>query len=252
MTKDDFYVGYQDRAPVSVGGTMRRVAVALIVVAVALAAGLTAEQDPFNDAVFEFLEVKTFEGVLRSDPVPMLEVTRPSSEGASVSSYLLVKLGKHGADDLVDGREGQRARIDGTLVYNGAVTLIEVADGGVEILDGTPSSRAEPARRLLGSRRLVGEIVDSKCWLGVMKPARLKTHRACAINCIAGGIPPLFVVTNGDDADVYLLVGSDGRTVNAEVLDFVGESLIVTGDVAMMGEWLVLSAEPTGFTPAAP
>jgi len=42
----------------------------------------------------------------------------------------------------------------------------------------------------LGTQTLVGEIVDSKCFLGVMNPGQLTTHRACAIRCISGGVRP--------------------------------------------------------------
>ena len=31
------------------------------------------------------------------------------------------------------------------------------------------------------------------CFLGVMKPGRSKPHRACAVRCISGGIPPFKV-----------------------------------------------------------
>lgn len=40
---------------------------------------------------------------------------------------------------------------------------------------------------------LDGELVDSKCYLGTMKPGDGKTHKSCAILCLRGGIPPLFV-----------------------------------------------------------
>ena len=46
----------------------------------------------------------------------------------------------------------------------------------------------------LGKQTFVGEIVDSKCFLGVMNPGRLTPHRACAIRCISGGVPPVLLV----------------------------------------------------------
>ena len=45
----------------------------------------------------------------------------------------------------------------------------------------------------LGVATLRGEIVDSKCYLGAMKPGDQKTHKACATLCIRGGIPPVLV-----------------------------------------------------------
>ena len=39
---------------------------------------------------------------------------------------------------------------------------------------------------------LIGEIVDSKRYLGVMNPGNGKVHRDCAVRCLSGGIPPIF------------------------------------------------------------
>ena len=41
-----------------------------------------------------------------------------------------------------------------------------------------------------------GEIVDPKCFFGVMKPGEGKPHKDCAIRCILGGIPPVLKVTD--------------------------------------------------------
>ena len=47
-----------------------------------------------------------------------------------------------------------------------------------------------PAPQVLADNvTLKGEIIDPKCYLGAMKPGGGKTHKACAMRCIAGGIP---------------------------------------------------------------
>ena len=100
----------------------------------------------------------------------------------------------------------------------------------------------------LGRQTLVGEIVDSKCYLGVMNPGQLTPHRACAIRCISGGIPPILLVrqTNGS-ALHFLLVSSDGRPVNKEVLAMVAEPVQITGEVVRQGEFLILRADPATY-----
>ena len=77
--------------------------------------------------------------------------------------------------------------------------------------------------------KLVGEIVDTKCYLGAMKPGRGKPHRDCASLCIRGGIPAALLVRteNGERHLVHLV--SFGRPVGVEVLDFVGQPVEVTG-----------------------
>lgn len=97
---------------------------------------------------------------------------------------------------------------------------------------------------VLGRQTLVGEVVDSKCYLGVMNPGQLTPHRACAIRCISGGKPPILLVrqTNGV-ALHFLLVSSDGRPVNKEVLNMVAEPVQITGEVVRQGQLLILRAD---------
>ena len=95
---------------------------------------------------------------------------------------------------------------------------------------------------------LTGEIVDSKCFLGVMNPGQLTPHRACAIRCISGGCPPVLLVRQKDGPPAYfLLVSADGKPVNKQVLDMVAEPLQITGEVVRLGEMLVLKANPTTY-----
>jgi len=100
----------------------------------------------------------------------------------------------------------------------------------------------------LGQQTLIGEIVDSKCYFGVMNPGQLATHRACAIRCISGGIPPVLLVRRSNGAAFYfLLVSRDGKPVNKAVLDLVAESVEITGEVERQGELLVLRANPSTY-----
>ena len=94
-------------------------------------------------------------------------------------------------------------------------------------------------------RTLRGEIVDSKCFVGVMKPGRGKVHRACATLCIRGGIPPLLVVAeDGGALAYYLLVGPDGRTLDPIAAGLVAEPIEITGDVIELDDLRVLKATP--------
>jgi len=81
-----------------------------------------------------------------------------------------------------------------------------------------------------------------------MNPGQLTTHRACAIRCISGGIPPVLLVRQTNGAPLYfLLVSSGGRPVNKQVLDLVAEPVEITGDVQRQGELLILQADPSTY-----
>ena len=95
---------------------------------------------------------------------------------------------------------------------------------------------------------LVGEIVDSKCYFGVMNPGRLTPHRGCAVRCISGGIPPILLVQQKEGPpDTYLLVSANGSPVNQQILDMVAEPVRITGDVVEQGSLKILRADPSTY-----
>ncbi len=241
--RDELYTGYLPEAPSGIARHMRKVIFSVLAITAGLAAALAASQRPFAVSFFEFGAPRTFEGTVTSDPHPVLEVDRP---GGGTSRYYLVVFGKSGADEAVAGLDGHRVRLEGTLIYRDDQTMLELVDGTIEDLGQATKNAARPEP--LGERTLRGEIVDSKCYLGVMKPGREKTHRACASLCIRGGIPPLFLVETADGASSrFLLVDSRGRAVNERVLDKIAEPLEITGQVERMGDHYVLKADPETY-----
>src|SRR6185369_14979761 len=131
-------------------------------------------------------------------------------------SYALVAEGKHGAQTAVAGLDGKMIKLRGTLIHRDSIEMIEVAAGSVQVIGQDAASA--PASEDLGRQSLTGEIVDSKCYLGVMNPGHTKPHRECASLCIRGGIPPLFVVKDADGRDVHLwLVSETGEPINQQV-----------------------------------
>ncbi|MCI0746125.1 MAG: hypothetical protein L0Y58_12035 [Verrucomicrobia subdivision 3 bacterium] len=252
--KEEFYIGWQSKAPPGIGSQVRQTVVLLLALAIVLGILLGVAQRTIGVSVFEWGKVKSFSGILKSQPYPHLLVTRPGAKAApaTFSSYYLVKPFKFGFDaDAASRLDGQKVKLKGTLIYRANQTMIEVVDGSIEPI-GSPEElpHATPAVQpvSLGQRTLVGEIVDSKCYLGVMNPGQLTTHRACAIRCISGGIPPVLLVrqTNGP-ALYFLLVSRDGSPVNKQVLDIIAEPVEITGEVERQGELLILRADPSTY-----
>ena len=100
---NDFYVGYLPKAPTALARFVRRVIIVLGLLAVTTALVLVVGQMPFANSAFEYGKVRSFEGVVVTQPFPTLLVARPGAVGQQdkYSRYLLVAPGKHGADDLV-------------------------------------------------------------------------------------------------------------------------------------------------------
>lgn len=244
--KDDFYVGYLPTTSPGLRAFLRRWTVALLSLVVAASLGLTLSMGGFSSAAFEFGTVRDFEGTLAGGPVPMLLVDRPGQleDSDGTSSYVLTAFGKFGAEQEVHDHLGQRVRLRGTLIYRDDRTMIELESGSIEVL-ATAGPGATGAAEELGTRTLAGEIVDSKCYLGVMKPGNLKPHRACAVRCISGGIPPVLLVRDEDGlASYYFLVSAEGGAVNDAVLAHVAEPVEVTGRVVRENGQHFLYADP--------
>ena len=139
----------------------------------------------------------------------------------------------------------------GTLIYRGGQTMIEVAADSIKPT-GVPGIELPTIQGFspvsLGQQTLIGEIVDSKCYLGVMNPGALLPHRACAIRCISGGIPPVLLVRQTNGPALYLLlVSRDGKPLNKQVLNLVAEPVEITGEVERQGELLILRADPATY-----
>ncbi len=251
---DEFYVGYLPEAPSGIAARARIAIVLILAVSLALCLLLVSAQQPFGPGVFEFGVVTEFQGVVREKPYPLLLVPRPGRVGDSpaFSTYYLTVFGKRGAGALVAGKDGRAVKLSGSLVYRDDRTMIEIAAGSVEPLDQAAAARLTavmPARPVdLGVRTLVGEIVDSKCFLGVMKPGNLKPHRSCAARCISGGVPPVLLVRDSEGhATYYLLVSESGEVVNGRVLDRVAEPVEISGRVMRNGDLLLLRADPASY-----
>ena len=96
-----------------------------------------------------------------------------------------------------------------------------------------------------GAVETTGEIVDSKCFLGVMVPGSGKTHKECASLCLRGGIPPaLYVQDRAGHSSLLLLVGPTGEPIGAPAVQAAGEAIAVTGSIRRRGGWLVLQTDP--------
>lgn len=247
---DEFYIGWEAKAAPGLGRDVRMVATVLLFLAMLAALGLAVSQRMIGVSVFEWGTQKTFSGVLQTQPYPHLLVPRPgNAEGLpQFSTYYLVAPWKFGLDRTdIAPLSGKSVTLKGALIYRGHQTMIETKPEWIQASDRS-STISLPQTTRLGKQTLVGEIVDSKCFLGVMNPGRLTPHRACAIRCISGGVPPVLLVRPKDGPPIYLLlVSADGKPVNKQVLDLVAEPVEITGEVERQGELLILRADPAAY-----
>ena len=248
-SRAEFYVGYSPATPRKLSLFRRRVVSSLAAMALLVAVSIVLAQQPFIPSLFEFLQYRTFQGVVEEHPYPTLLVPRPglAAGDLSFSRYMLTVPGKLGAGAETSGLAGKQVRLEGALIYLGGDTMIELNEGTLEVASTAPPADPLP-RTSLGEVTVEGEIVDTKCYLGVMNPAKGKVHKACAIRCISGGVPPSVLVRDESGrGSILILVGRDGRPLHKEVLEFVGEPVRVRGELMRSGDSRYLSTEPADF-----
>jgi hypothetical protein len=247
----DFYIGWEAKAASRTGKFVRAVVVLLFTAALCLALAFAAGQHAIGVSVFEWGNVKKFSGILKIEPYPHLFVPRPGAPRVrqNYSAYYLVAPFKHGLDrERLSALDGKTVSLQGTLIYRDNQTMVEALPDSIKVADNQPAPMSGMETVQLGRQTLTGEIVDSKCFLGVMNPGQLLPHRACAIRCISGGIPPVLLVRQTNGAAIYLLlVSAGGSPVNQQVLDLVAEPVQITGEVERQGELFILRADPSTY-----
>ncbi|NNE67798.1 MAG: hypothetical protein HKN33_14645 [Pyrinomonadaceae bacterium] len=241
----DFYIGYLPKMPAFVKRLIKPFVFTLFFAGLILAVLFASGQKPFANSVFEFGNARRFEGTVQARPVPFLlvEKTQTNNGLPTFFRYPLVGEGKYGVGDDIVGADGKKVSLEGTLIYRDGLRLIEVVSGSMKTISRSAESPSAVAESL-GSMALRGEIIDSKCYLGVMNPGNTKVHRDCAVACIRGGVPAMFLVkdSKGNKSELWLL-SEDGRTPNSEILDYVAEPVELRGRVTRVGAQLFFYAD---------
>ena len=236
----DFYVGYHDPPPPRIRRFLRLVAAGLPVAAAAAAAVIALGHRELPAAHFEFGNLRSFEGLVLADPYPSLIVLRETGS----SRYFLSGHGKSGAGELVESVIGRRAALQGNLIFRDGQAMIQAEPGSVTELEpsGPP---LQPPETDLGEHYVEGEIVGSKCYLGVMNPGSGITHRACATVCILGGIPPLLEVRHEDGRrEGIVLADPQGEAIGNRLRGLIATPVGVTGRLVRRGGTTFLFADP--------
>ena len=246
MNNSEFYIGWQSGAPKSFAKHVKRVLLILFPVALIVAYLLSTSQKKFSTASFEFGKLTKVKGIYYNNPVPMLKVFDKKDLAISI---LLVGYGKQGAETAIIELEkekgvslnGKEVTLKGTLIYGDGKTLLQVDKNDDPIVNIGAESTVQLQQKDLGTQTIRGEIVDPKCYFGVMKPGEGKVHRDCAIRCILGGIPPVLHVQNEKgESNYYLIVGPNGEKINEAVQDLVAEPVSIEARVVQQDDWIIL------------
>ena len=262
--KDSFFIGWSDKTPVDYAKKTRFFVLAALPVVLLAAFAFVNSQKPMNNAAFEFGTLTTVEGTLIEKPIPMLRMYMGNDlKGEPIFQHLmLVDVVKFGAEKAIGTMEqmageslyGKAIKLRGTLIYYNGKTVLELTEEG-KAFQGLSEQKAYTvlAKEDKGSTKLRGEIVDPKCFFGVMKPGDGKTHKSCAVRCLSGGIPAILATEAKDgQQDYYILLGEDGQSINADLLDFTADHIQIKGKVEQMADWHILYTNAGQICPLGP
>ncbi|WP_376089396.1 hypothetical protein ACE7GA_17870 [Roseomonas sp. CCTCC AB2023176] len=179
-------------------------------------------------------------GVLLDGPTPLLRV--PPGEGRATSRTLFLSGdGKRGAPLGDPPPYGRMVRIEGFVLRRGTLEML-VASGPPMPVAAEPVA-PQPAEAL-GRWRVTGEICDGKCAAGAMRPGTGLSHRACAVLCLDGDIPAVFVAASPVTGQAFLLLADrEGRAPMPAFRHLVGHRVTLEGEVERRGDLLVFRAE---------
>lgn len=247
MNRDRFFIGWQRRVP---PGLRRFLLLAVLAVplgggALALLLGAAAD-DPAGPRFALLpgapmplpLGETALTGVLSLAPYPVLHLP-PDAGAPRGRAVLLADDGKRGA--VVDPAwEGRTVMAEGFALARGDIDMLVLAGPPVPAEAALPTVAMEP----LGRWRITGEICDGKCAAGGMRPGTGIGHRACAVLCLDGDLPAVFVATAPVAGHAFLLLGAaDGTRLPPGLRDHVGLRVTLEGAVERRGGMLVLLAD---------
>lgn len=258
MNNSDFFIGWQPKAPEGYSRQVRKSIIFISLLVIITGVVLSLQQRSFSTARFEYGQLTEVKGIYQQFPVPSIKVTT-KSDAFGRNSFITIPLvgyGKFGAVGTIESIEKEKnirltnkeVSMKGTLIYSDGKSLLQIDKNDDPLV--TVSSETiignTPSKIELGTVQLTGEILDPKCYFGVMKPGHGKPHRDCAVRCIAGGISPVFYVYNEKgETDYYLILGPDGKKINNEIKDFVGEPVSLEARAVQYDDWVVLYVNDT-------
>ncbi|MDN5203388.1 hypothetical protein QQ008_18520 [Fulvivirgaceae bacterium BMA10] len=254
QNQDEFYIGYLPKAPKKISGSLKLIIFLLMLIMAFVAFMVVANEEKFDESTFEYGKLTELKGVIVKHPVPMLKVKMgiDPDKKEVYRSFILVNFGKMGVYELVDDLASKmdepldqyEVTVQGTLIYFDGKTLLELSNQSASIINFEKRDGTEPVSNFLTLQEeaiLQGEIIDPKCYFGVMKPGFGKVHRSCAVRCISGGIPPVLMMKDKQGEMNYVLLTDYGwGPINQKILDKVGKAVRISGQLQSVDDWYVL------------
>lgn len=252
---ESFFVGWSADAARVDRRFMLAAAAGLTLAGGAAGAWLAASQQGPGAGSWAMGDVRGWLGRVFADPYPLIRYV--DSDGVARTALLLCET-KCGVRSRLNTLTDGASVVRGSLLRRGRHRAIAVVDGldwigpaDVDALDVSVdlSALAEPAAVSLGEATFAGEILDSKCWFGAMRPGLGKPHKACASLCIRHGVPPsLHVRDRSGREHAFVMTAEDGGPIapTEDFLALVADPVEVHGEIVALGDLVTMRVAQDG------
>ena len=241
-SRDAFFVGYL-KMPRALGLFLSYAVPMIAAAAVGAGLVMAATQPDPGDGHYQG-PATTLTGIIEMEPYPVL-YTVPDGDHPNGRALALTRFGKNGVVDQAAPLAGQFVDVTGVYLIRDEFEMFELRRSGIVAAESQPEAFRLPEPEILGDFTLRGEIVDSKCCLGSMRPGVGKPHMACAQLCLIGGVPAMFQIMTAEGEETLLLLADpQGRDVTSRILDYVSLGVEMTGRVERRGPMLVFRIDP--------
>lgn len=185
-------------------------------------------------------------GYLSMEPYPVLRTPAGSD---SLRTVLLACDTKCGAQSRLAefAVDTDRVTIRGTLIERGRHRMLAVSNesGWIAPAPALAVRTAPLDQENLGPVTLRGEILDSKCWFGAMRPNEGPLHKACAMLCIAGGLAPYFYVRDRLGRNQAMMITDpEGGPLIDKILPLVADPVRASGQLVRVEDIVQIRLDP--------
>lgn len=240
---DPLFIGWAE-TPQADRRFFLRLGLGLMAGTAGVGAGLASLQRAPGAGNWDPDRVREWRGTVTAAPYAMLRSR--DLAGDLPRTALLSCLGKCGVAAHIGALQGQSVVVTGSLIQRGPHSMIAVDEQGPWLRRDErampDAGLALPPTEALGEVSLSGEILDSKCWFGAMRPSEGKLHKACASLCIRGGIPPAFFARGPGGRAALMIMTDAGRAHGPDLLPLVADPVRLVGRVFRRGDLLILDA----------
>lgn len=248
---DEFYIGWMNAAPESFAKHVKKAVLAIFLLVLTAGVSLSLLQKRFSTSTFEYGQLTEVKGIYKDEPVPSIRIRTHADKfgNGTFITLPLVGYGKSGAEGTIRSLEnekkvkleGREVTLKGMLIYSDGKTLLQIDKFEDPLVSMGETNQLQSVVKDLGQVELSGEIIDPKCYFGVMKPGQGKPHKDCAVRCIAGGISPVFYVRNEKgESNYYLILGENGNKLNDLLKDYIADPVLLKANAVQYDDWVIL------------